>query len=80
MTEPGHRRRLDDWGHDTLPFLVILYLVIQLIGIFVVASTLSLLHQEIDSLDSEHQAMKQNMYSVTQRCENIYRSRAMEIQ
>lgn len=54
---------------------VVLFFFLQLIGVFLLAATISGVREEVKSLRQEHAQMKQNMYSVTQRCESIYTSK-----
>lgn len=54
---------------------VVLFFFFQLIGVFLVATAISDVREEVKSLRQEHSQIKQNMYSVTRRCESIYTSK-----
>jgi hypothetical protein len=67
-------RRWDDHQADASVFVVGGFLLLQCIGIFMAISLMSDLRGEVQVTRREHAVMKQNMYSVTQRCEAIYKS------
>lgn len=78
-TVANQNPRLRSSDYTRLNFIeiaVVLFFFLQLIGVFLVAATISSVGEEVKSLRQEHAQMKQNMYSVTQRCESIYTSKA----